>query len=128
MVAATRRTQGGTLKIAITALLCGVSTDFFKTLETGKAAVKFDNALGVARHFGIELVIASNPDACQLHGWVGGQMAADLRYEYGAFPSITALRGNTLIKHLRFCRTSLSASAPIPKPTSIGVHKKKLPL
>ena len=35
----------------------------FKALETCKAAIKFDNALGAERHFGIELAIASNHDA-----------------------------------------------------------------
>jgi HTH-type transcriptional regulator / antitoxin HipB len=52
-----RRAEAG-LTLAIAAPLCGVSVKFLQALETGKATVQFDKALGVARHFGIQLLIA----------------------------------------------------------------------
>lgn len=52
-----RRSEAG-LTLAMAALSCGVSTKFLQALETGKATVQFDKAIGVARHFGIALVIA----------------------------------------------------------------------
>lgn len=52
-----RRSEAG-LTLAVAALSCGVSTKFLQALETGKATVQFDKAIGVARHFGIALVIA----------------------------------------------------------------------
>lgn len=52
-----RRQEAG-LTLAIAAPTCGVSVKFLQALETGKATVQFDKALGVARHFGIRLVIA----------------------------------------------------------------------
>jgi HTH-type transcriptional regulator / antitoxin HipB len=52
-----RRQEVG-LTLAIAAPTCGVSVKFLQALETGKATVQFDKALSVARHFGIQLVIA----------------------------------------------------------------------
>ena len=52
-----RRTEAG-LTLAIAAPTCGVSVKFLQALETGKSTVQFDKALGVARHFGIQLAIA----------------------------------------------------------------------
>ncbi len=52
-----RRQEAG-LILAIAAPTCGVSVKFLQALETGKTTVQFDKALGVARHFGIRLVIA----------------------------------------------------------------------
>jgi HTH-type transcriptional regulator / antitoxin HipB len=51
-----RRLESG-LTLAIAAPVCGVSVKFLQALETGKATVQFDKALGVARHFGIHLTI-----------------------------------------------------------------------
>ena len=48
-----RKTAGLTLQQA--APSCGVSVKFLQALETGKPTVQFDKALGVARHFGIQL-------------------------------------------------------------------------
>jgi HTH-type transcriptional regulator / antitoxin HipB len=52
-----RRNQAG-LTLAVAAPTCGVSTKFLQALETGKPTVQLDKALQVARHFGIQLVIA----------------------------------------------------------------------
>jgi HTH-type transcriptional regulator / antitoxin HipB len=52
-----RRQEAG-LTLVLAAAACGVSVKFLQALETGKPTVQFDKALGVARHFGIELVIA----------------------------------------------------------------------
>jgi HTH-type transcriptional regulator / antitoxin HipB len=52
-----RRLAAG-LTLAIAAPTCGVSIKFLQALETGKATVQFDKALGVARHFGVQLLIA----------------------------------------------------------------------
>lgn len=52
-----RREEAG-LTLAIAAPTCGVSVKFLQALETGKGSVQFDKALGVARQFGIRLVIA----------------------------------------------------------------------
>lgn len=52
-----RRSEAG-LTLAVAALSCGVSTKFLQALETGKATVQFDKAIGVACHFGLALVIA----------------------------------------------------------------------
>jgi HTH-type transcriptional regulator / antitoxin HipB len=52
-----RRVEAG-LTLAIAAPTCGVSVKFLQALETGKGSVQFDKALGVARQFGIRLVIA----------------------------------------------------------------------
>jgi HTH-type transcriptional regulator / antitoxin HipB len=52
-----RRTEAG-LTLAIAAPTCGVSVKFLQALETGKGSVQLDKALGVARQFGIRLVIA----------------------------------------------------------------------
>jgi HTH-type transcriptional regulator / antitoxin HipB len=51
------RVEAG-LTLAIAAPLCGVSVKFLQALETGKSTVQFDKALDVARHFGIQLLIA----------------------------------------------------------------------
>lgn len=51
------RVQAG-LTLAIAAPTCGVSVKFLQALETGKGTVQFDKAVGVARHFGIQLAIA----------------------------------------------------------------------
>jgi HTH-type transcriptional regulator / antitoxin HipB len=52
-----RRQEAG-LTLIVAAATCGVSVKFLQALETGKPTVQFDKALGVARHFGIELRIA----------------------------------------------------------------------
>jgi DNA-binding XRE family transcriptional regulator len=52
-----RRLEAG-LTLAIAAPTCGVSVKFLQALETGKGSAQLDKALGVARHFGIRLVIA----------------------------------------------------------------------
>jgi HTH-type transcriptional regulator / antitoxin HipB len=52
------RRQEAKLTLAIAAPTCGVSVKFLQALETGKATIQFDKALGVARHFGIQLAIA----------------------------------------------------------------------
>lgn len=52
------RRQAAGLTLAIAAPTCGVSIKFLQALETGKATVQFDKALGVARHFGVQLLIA----------------------------------------------------------------------
>jgi HTH-type transcriptional regulator / antitoxin HipB len=52
-----RRQEAG-LTLIVAAATSGVSVKFLQALETGKPTVQFDKALGVARHFGIELRIA----------------------------------------------------------------------
>jgi transcriptional regulator with XRE-family HTH domain len=52
-----RRKEAG-LSLVLAAASCGVSVKFLQALETGKPTVQFDKALGVARHFGVELLIA----------------------------------------------------------------------
>lgn len=52
-----RRHEAG-LALTIAAPSCGVSVKFLQALETGKPTVQFDKALSVARHFGLQLVIA----------------------------------------------------------------------
>ncbi|NJS37266.1 MAG: helix-turn-helix domain-containing protein [Brachymonas sp.] len=52
-----RRQEAG-LTLVLAAAACGVSVKFLQALETGKPTVQFDKALGVARHFGIQLMIA----------------------------------------------------------------------
>ncbi len=52
-----RRQEAG-LTLVLAAAACGVSVKFLQALETGKPTVQFDKALGVARHFGIEMMIA----------------------------------------------------------------------
>ena len=53
LVKARRKASGLTLLQA--APSCGVSVKFLQALETGKPTIQFDKALGVARHFGIQL-------------------------------------------------------------------------
>lgn len=53
-----QRRQESRLTLALAASACGVSVKFLQALETGKPTVQLDKALGVARHFGIELMIA----------------------------------------------------------------------
>lgn len=52
------RRQEAHLTLVLAAAACGVSVKFLQALETGKPTVQFDKALGVARHFGITLMIA----------------------------------------------------------------------
>ncbi len=52
-----RRQEAG-LTLVLAAATCGVSVKFLQALETGKPTIQFDKALGVARHFGIKLMIA----------------------------------------------------------------------
>ena len=49
------RRKGAGLTLVQAAPSCGVSVKFLQALETGKPTVQFDKALGVARHFGIQL-------------------------------------------------------------------------
>lgn len=53
-----KRRQEAGLTLVLAAAACGVSVKFLQALETGKPTVQFDKALGVARHFGIQLLIA----------------------------------------------------------------------
>jgi HTH-type transcriptional regulator / antitoxin HipB len=52
-----RRKSAG-LSLVLAAASCSVSVKFLQALETGKPTVQFDKALGVARHFGVQLLIA----------------------------------------------------------------------
>lgn len=56
-VAIRARRQEAGLTLTIAAPACSVSVKFLQALETGKATVQFDKALGVASHFGIQLAI-----------------------------------------------------------------------
>ncbi len=52
-----RRQEAG-LTLVLAAAASSVSVKFLQALETGKPTIQFDKALGVARHFGIKLMIA----------------------------------------------------------------------